>query len=64
MLFNMQAMRRTHGDLLKFVFSPEIVKKGLHFDEYGPGDQGAYVAFYRGERDMDVELFGLLAWAI
>ena len=42
MLMNMEGLRRTHAQFIRWVFSTTNLGKGLFFDEYGPGDQGAF----------------------
>ena len=52
MLLNLAGLRRTYAAFLDWIFSPENVDRGLHFGDYGPGDQGAYASFYRGRFDV------------
>ena len=40
MLLNLAGLRRTYAAFLDWIFSPENVDRGLHFGDYGPGDQG------------------------
>ena len=46
MLLHLPRLRATYGALLAFVLANE---EGLTFPGYGPGDQGAYNAFYEAE---------------
>ena len=47
MLMNLVNLRRSRKDFLMFIFSRESISKGINFEGYGPGDQGAYHYFYR-----------------
>lgn len=48
-LYNVINMRWTYNSFLSHVFSDSNRMNGLHFKEFGPGDQGAYNSFYRFE---------------
>jgi len=48
MLLNLIGLRRTYAAFADWTFSEANVQRGLHFGKYGPGDQGAYAAFYEG----------------
>ena len=48
MLMNLVGLRRTYASFLDWTFSASNIERGLHFGAFGPGDQGAYTAFYRG----------------
>ena len=52
MLMNVEAMRRTHGAFIEWVFSKTNLKNALHFAQYGPLDQGAYNAYYQDNFDV------------
>ena len=40
MLYNIGGMQWTYDAFISHVFSEKSIKDGLHFGEYGPGDQG------------------------
>ncbi|GBF93893.1 hypothetical protein Rsub_06892 [Raphidocelis subcapitata] len=46
MVANLPRLRETYNDFLAFVLSN---REGLTFPGYGPGDQGAYNAFYEAD---------------
>ncbi|GBF98874.1 hypothetical protein Rsub_11478 [Raphidocelis subcapitata] len=46
MVANLPRLRESYGDFLAFILSNQ---HGLTFPGYGPGDQGAYNAFYEAE---------------
>mmetsp|Transcript_30884 Transcript_30884/g.98624 ORF Transcript_30884/g.98624 Transcript_30884/m.98624 type:complete len:872 (-) Transcript_30884:333-2948(-) len=52
MLLHIDGLRRTHDKFITWVFSQNNIKRGLHFQRFGPGDQGAYNAFYRGKFEV------------
>ena len=52
MLMNVEGLRRTHAQFIAWVFSKANMESGLHFGEFGPGDQGAYTKFYQGHFDV------------
>jgi len=57
MLLNLHSLRRSYADFLDFVFARHNVDRGLHFGRFGPGDQGAYNAFYEGQ-------FAVVSWPV
>ena len=44
--------RRTYKKFLEFIFSDDSIARGMTYDTYGPGDQGAYHAFYEGKFEV------------
>ena len=52
MLLNLVGLRRTYADFIDWIFGDENLANGLHFGNYGPGDQGAFQSFYRGKFDV------------
>ena len=62
MLYNLRGMRATYPSFLDFIFSPENLDRGLHFGRWGPGDQGAYNAFYQEGLGMDVVPYAEFNW--
>lgn len=55
MLMNLHGLCLTYRAFLEYVFSLANVNRGLHFGEFGPGDQGAYNSFYYG-------YFNVVSW--
>lgn len=62
MLYNMVNMRATYDIFLGHIFSNTSWNQGLHFMDYGPGDQGAYNSFYREKYQSDVRLMSSYNW--
>jgi len=52
MLLNLDGLRATYVGFLEWIFSEANLARGLHFGADGPGDQGAYAAYYRGQFDV------------
>ena len=48
MLLNLEGLRKTYDQFVDWTFSEANVQRGLHFGDFGPGDQGAYAEFYEG----------------
>ena len=49
---NLRGLRDTYVDFREWIFNEANLDRGLHFGDDGPGDQGAYAAFYRGRYDV------------
>lgn len=56
MLLRVQALRSTYWQFLDATFGESSVNAGLHFQGFGPADQGAYNKYYSG-------LFEVYPWA-
>ena len=48
MLLNLEGLRKTYDQFVDWTFSDANIQRGLHFGDFGPGDQGAYAEFYDG----------------
>ena len=55
MLINVERMRRTHAEFVRFIFSEQVVATGMDHGVYGPADQGAYNKFFAGRFDVHLE---------
>ena len=42
MLLNLEGLRKTYDQFVDWTFSDANIQRGLHFGDFGPGDQGAY----------------------
>jgi hypothetical protein len=64
MLYNVPNMRRTHKAFMEHIFSDFYKGKGLHYGDYGPGDQGAYNSFYKpsGPFSADIRPYAFFNW--
>jgi hypothetical protein len=60
-LYNLAHMRRTYRGFIASTFAADALsRRRLHFGRHGPGDQGAYNAYY-GSR-IDIALAAFFNW--
>ena len=61
-LYHIPNMHYTYDKFIEWTFSEENKKKGLHYGDYGPGDQGAYNSFYHDHYKATIHQNAFFNW--